>query len=252
MEQVDYRALRKVSRQAEIGRPPALPFDQRLRVFLASPEAVLEQLGAVDVTGRESLQLFDEVSRGQQNLSELSSRLIPLIERFREPGRSGRFMGWFTGQTLERELSFPQVCAEVEAAAERGIAECEAMRGLIDAMRADRVALDDDIVLIEDDCAFGEQVLAPRFDTLRAGSGVESDTWLRLSRRVSNLSAIATSMRLTQKQYDLTIEAGLTMIARFEEIRTLLMPIWYQRMGFQLLSRRRTDIDQSNLPQTTR
>ncbi len=243
--------------RAAPGRPAVSPLprgDQtlRIRAFLRDPEAGIDALGLVDGAGRDSLDLLDRVSASQKRLNELNRSLVPLIARFRKPTEAGRFWRWFTGAQLEHELSFNHVCREVEASAELGIAETEAIRELIDEMARDRSRLDGEIAAIEEDIALGELLATERFEKLRALTGRDAETWQRLARRIGNLEAMATALRLTQRQYGLAIEHGKTVVARFDEIRTLLIPIWYQRMGFALFARRAgaTDHEYSDLDPT--
>ena len=218
----------------------------RIRAFLRNPEAGIDALGAVAGAGRDSLDLLDRISASQQRLNELNHTLVPLIARFREDGRSNRFWRWFTGAQLERELSFGKTCLEVEASAELGVLEIATLRELIVALHRDGARLDHEIAAIEEDIALGRSLATDRFAKLRQLTGCDSETWQRLSRRVANLEATATALRLTQQQYGVAIELGKTVVSRFEEIRTLLIPIWYQRMGFALFARRTGTLDASD------
>ena len=219
----------------------ALPRDARalrIRAFLRDPEAGIDGLGVIEGAGRDSLDLLDRISASQMRLNDLNRSLVPLIARFRQPADTGRFWRWFTGAQLEHELSFNHVCREVEDSAALGVAETGTIRELIEALDRDRIRLDDEIVAIEEDIALGCTLASDRFEKLRALTGRDAETWRRLARRVGNLEAMATSLRLTQQQYGVAIEHGRTVVSRFDEIRTLLIPIWYQRMGFALFARR--------------
>lgn len=225
---------------------------QQVRAFFRAPEAGIDALGRIDGAGRDALALLDAVSASQRRLTELNQGLVPLIARFREPGTTGRFWRWFSGEALEHELSFGHVCREVEASAELGVMETGTIRELIARLGTDRERLDDEIDALEDAIALGRLIASDRYEKLRAATGAPPETWQRLSRRVGNLEAMATSLRLTQSQYAMAIEHGKTIVARFDEIRTLLIPIWYQRMGFQLFSRRVDDTDAPVSRQGTR
>lgn len=229
-----------VSPVAQRPRPllPSGDRSTRIRAFLSDPEAGIDALGAVAGAGRDSLDLLDRISASQKRLNELNRNLVPLIARFRQNERSRRLWRWFTGAQLEHELSFANTCREVEACAELGVLESATLRELIDALRRDSSRLDGEIGAIEEDIDLGRTVATERFAKLRALTGCDAETWQRLSRRVANLEATATALRLTQQQYAVAAEHGKTVVSRFEEIRTLLIPIWYQRMGFALFARR--------------
>ena len=112
------------------------------------------------------------------------------------------------------------------------------MQRLIRALLDDRTRIDREVAQLERDIELGQLLLSDKYARLRVATGEPEDTWQRLSRRVGNLQAIATALQLTQAKYGVAIEHSRTVADRFDEIRTLLMPIWYQRMGFKLFARR--------------
>ncbi len=217
---------------------PAPPAAVRARAFLLAPRDHIDALGRIDGAGRDTLALLDEISQSTRRLSELNQGLLPLIDRFREPGQTRRWWRWFTGEELQRELSFGNVCREIEACAEGGVEETKTMRRLIGALTDDRARIERERAQLEHDIELGTLLLSQKYARLRAATGEPEETWQRLSRRVGNLQAIATALQLTQAQYGVAIEHARTVAERFDEIKTLLMPIWYQRMGFKLFARR--------------
>ncbi len=210
----------------------------RIREFFRAPETAIESLGVIEGAAQKTLQLLDDASGSTQRLNELNRRLVPLIARFRTPGKAGRIMRWFTGDDQVNELGFGEVRDEVQTCAELGLMETGSLRRAAEALQRDHTRVDKDIAEIEAAITLGEAVLSEHCARSRAASGLPADTWQRLSRRVGNLEAMATALRLTQGQYTLAAEHARTVIARFDEIRTLLIPIWYQRMGFELFARR--------------
>ncbi len=217
---------------------PPQPAAVRARAFLLAAREQIDLLGRIDGAGRDTLALLDEISQSTRRLSELNQSLLPLIDRFREPGQAHRWWRWFTGEELQRELSFGNVCREIEACAEGGVEETKTMQRLIRALLDDRTRIDREVAQLERDIELGQLLLSDKYARLRVATGEPEDTWQRLSRRVGNLQAIATALQLTQAQYGVAIEHSRTVADRFDEIRTLLMPIWYQRMGFKLFARR--------------
>ena len=237
----DAAAARSGSSDLGVAAPldtPVQPAAVRARAFLLAPRDQIDALGRIDGAGRDTLALLDEISQSTRRLSELNQGLVPLIDRFREPGQAHKWWRWFTGNELQRELSFGNVCREIEACAEGGVEETKTMQRLIRALIDDRARIERELALLERDIELGELLLSQKYARLRAATGEPEEIWQRLSRRIGNLQAIATALQLTQAQYGVAIEHSRTVADRFDEIKTLLMPIWYQRMGFKLFARR--------------
>jgi len=153
---------------ANPSRPPTAPPPggdpaARIRAFLRDPEAGIDALGVVEGAGRDALDLLDRISTSQRRLNELNQKLVPLIARLREHGKTGRFLRWFTGEQLEHELSLGNTCAEVEASAELGVLETANIRALIDELNRDIDRLEHEVAALEADIELGRAVASDRF-----------------------------------------------------------------------------------------
>lgn len=220
--------------------PGATPAE-RIRGWMRQPDAGIDALGVLPGTGRDALILLDRVSASQRQLNGLNMTLLPLMKRLGAPQDGNRFWQRFTGAELARELGLGQLSCDVERAARQGIEQVETVRALIEALTADSRRIDVDIAAIEADIALGKTVSEPGYERLRAISGCAQDFLPRLSRRLANLESMVAALRLTQMQFGVAIEHSRNVVARFEEIRSLLLPLWYQRMGFELFARRVED-----------
>ncbi len=228
-----------MSTAAVLGHPPATDaLNVKLRAFFADPVASVERLGRTSDASDETMRLLDEIGRRTRGLGELNRELLPLIERFSARSRPQRWWSRFTGEALERELSFSRLCGQIEAAAGAGADRAAEVALTIEALRADQRRIDAEALALQAALELGHAVLDPRHAPLRRACGAPEDTWPRLSRRVGNLEAMATALALTRAQYGVAIDTGRAMVDRFEEIRHVLIPLWRQHMGFELFARR--------------
>ncbi len=224
----------------ELERPQRAARDElvvRVRAFFADPVGSVERLGRTGDTGDETLRLLDEIGRRTRALGELNRDLLPLIERFTARSRPQRWWSRFTGEALERELSFGRLCERIKVAACAGTDRAAEIRATVDALDADRLRIDAELATLQAALELGHAVLDPAREPLRRACRAPEDTWARLSRRLGNLEAMATALALTRTQYGVAIDAGRAMVDRFEEIRLVLIPLWRQHMGFELFAR---------------
>jgi hypothetical protein len=209
-----------------------------IRRFFQNPEEALETLGAQTSTGRTTLTALDEISKSTKAITDFNHQLIPLIEKFRTPNRRTHFWRRFTGSALEHEILFASMCAEVEAIAELAIHEVDALTKHIDRLEQEGLQIEHDLQTIESAIGVGQQVASDRYKPLRIAARCAEDFVDRLMRRLANLEMMANSLKLSNAQFSVAAEHSRSVILRFKDIHTLLMPIWYQRMGFELFSRR--------------
>ncbi len=210
----------------------------RIRVLLADPVRSIDALGASARPGAQTLKALDALSASARRLTDVNVALIPLIGRFRDPGPGQKWWRWFVGESLERDVRFANICAEIEALAAVGTEERGTARDLVEGLRREAATMDGELAALEIDLQAARTILSPAGARLRKALPVAPDHWDRFARRAANLESIATALQLTRAQYDVAARHAETVVDRFEEIRLLLMPIWYQRMGFELFSER--------------
>lgn len=210
----------------------------RIRALLADPARSIDALGSAARPGAETLKALDALSASARRLTDVNVALVPLIGRFRDPGPGRKWWRWFVGESLERDVRFANICAEIEALAAVGTEERGTARDLVEGLRREAATMDTELAALEIDLQAARTILAPAGARLRKVLPVAPDHWDRFARRAANLESIATALQLTRAQYDVAARHAETVVDRFEEIRLLLMPIWYQRMGFELFSDR--------------
>lgn len=210
----------------------------RVRAFFADPVASVDRLGTGHDSSETTLRLLDEIGARTRALGELNRELVPMVDRFAGQSRRQRWWNRFVGEALERDLSFGLLCERLSDAISRGGEVADGTAATIAALKADRLRIDAEIAALQDDLSLGHAVLDPARAPLRRACGAPEDTWSRLSRRVGNLEAMATALVLTQSQYAVAIDGARAVVDRFTEIRHVLIPLWRQRMGFELFARR--------------
>jgi hypothetical protein len=214
------------------------PDREAIRRFFQNPEHALETLGAQTTTGRATLTALDDISKSTQAITQFNHQLIPLIEKFRTPDKRTHVWRRFTGSALEHEVLFASMCAEVEAIAELAIHEVESLTKHIEQLEREGKLIERDMQTIDDAINVGQQIASDRYKPLRVASRCNEDFVERLLRRLANLEMMANSLKLSNAQFAVAADHSRSVILRFKDIHTLLMPIWYQRMGFELFSRR--------------
>jgi hypothetical protein len=65
----------------------------------------------------------------------------------------------------------------------------------------------------------------------------QPDYWARFGRRIDNLNALQHALVLSTQQFKLADAHAQAVLDRHAEIVTVLVPLWRQRMGFELFSR---------------
>lgn len=216
------------------------PAARRAQALLALGPAAIDALGGrVGESSAEALRLLDEASRTSAGLHEINARLLPLMTAFRAlPRGLARWWHRFTGAALEHELLFPKKCAEVEQLASEGLHKADYLRRHLETLAQQRTSIDAELQTLEAEIAAARLLLAPGATARLAAAGFSADDLARLSRRAGNLEAMATALQLTHAQLGVAAEHARAVADRFDEVQRLLLPIWRQRLGFELFLQR--------------
>ncbi|WP_054773216.1 hypothetical protein [Methylogaea oryzae] len=213
----------------------------RAETLLAMGTRAIDELGKqAGEQSADALKLLDGISASTANLQQVSTALMPLMTKFRTVSGLRRLWQWFTGELLEREVFFPTVCGQIEQLAGQGESGDLELADQSRLLLEHAVAMEEHIRQLELDIEAGRLMLSPEATQRREAAGFDPHEHARLSRRLGNLEAMATALRLTQAQFKVAVEHAQAVSDRFKEVRVLLLPIWKQRMGFELFSQRVT------------
>lgn len=210
----------------------------RVQELLSDPPQAVYRLGATDRTGESILRILDESGTATKNLREVNEQLIPLIALFKLPGRAGKWWRKFTGEELEREVSFGYTCRQIESLAAMGVKVSSHLSQLHTSLEQEHCVLGLDQQLLETDVQAGNILLSTAPAALAFAQALDEESIQRFARKLTNVEAVLTALQLTRSQYLVAAQHAKEMVDRFDEIRTLLVPLWYQRVGFELFSKR--------------
>ncbi len=203
---------------------------------------------AVDEIGRragadaaDALKFLEGISASTGTLLQVNLRLVPLMTSFQQQRGKNKLWRWFTGQALEYDVLFQDMRTQIEQLAATGQHEHAGMANQVKLLATQYKLMHTEIKLLETDIAAARLLASPAYAGERLAAGIGEDDLARLVRRSSNLEAMASATQLTQAQFKLAIEHAKTVSDRYREIRTLLLPIWKQSVGFDLFSRSVSD-----------
>lgn len=210
-------------------------------------ELLMLRTRAVDELGKhagehsaDALRLLDGISASTTNLQQVSTALLPLMTKFRPASGWRRAWQWFIGESLERDVFFPTVCGQIEQLAEQGEAGDVELANQSKLLLEHAHAMEDYIRRLDVEIEVGRFMLSAEAAQQRADAGFDLHEYARLSRRLGNLESMTTALQLTQAQFKVAVEHAQVVSDRFKEVRVLLLPIWKQRMGFELFAQRVT------------
>jgi len=216
---------------------PRLPSEAEL---LAAPLAHLQDLGALGERNEDPLRLLQGRRSPVEQLSRLLQELVPMIESFRQP--SSRRQSWwrrFTGEALERELMYLHACRALEGKASEAERLAVEVQGLRRELAQETGGTLRQAKWLAELVATGQAVLAPGHAAARARAcfAEQPDYWARFARRIDNLSALQHALMLSARQFELADAHAQAVLDRHADIVTVLVPLWRQRMGFELFAK---------------
>lgn len=223
---------------------PPVPTEAEL---LAAPIAQLRDLGALAGRDEDPMRLMQGKRSPMEQLSRLLQALVPMIDSFRNP--SSRRQSWwrrFTGEALEREVTYLHACRQLESKARLANNLAQEVQGLRDGLRDEAQGVRRQAQWLGEVVANGQAVLGERHAAARAQACFAAlpDYWARFGRRMDNLNALQHALVLSTEQFKLADAHAQAVLDRHTEIVTVLVPLWRQRMGFELFSKSVTPLPQ--------
>jgi hypothetical protein len=226
--------------QAITPRKPILPPLPSLEAILRAPLTDVRQFGELPARDEDPMQLMKGAKSPVALLARAVEELVPMIESFRAPSNSRRLL-WqrFTGEALEREVTYVHACQQLEATASRAKALTSRVELLRHGLMAEVATTRAHEGWLNDVVGLGQAALGPEHAAAREASAFARvpDYWSRFSRRVDNLNALQTTLQLSVQQLLLADTQAQTVMDRYSEMVTVLLPLWRQRMGFELFSK---------------
>lgn len=220
------------------GNEKTIDLEAYARAWVADPERALREVGPGAPDADKALQLMDGFSAACKSLRELNESLLPMVQTLGS-GEGGR--GWwarFTGASLEGDVRMMHVAQNVEAVAAECRATADNLGVLMDGLRAEIALLDRQQRNLEVRVNIGRRVLDLPGHAAAFAAKAGPELVQRFQRKLVNVESLLVAQQLTRAQYELALGNGRAMLDRFDEIMTLLLPLWYQRMGFELFSQR--------------
>ena len=217
-----------------------LPPVPTLAHLLDAPLAQLRDLGALAERDEDPMRLMQGQRSPMEQLSRLLQELVPMIESFRKPV-SLRQTWWrrFTGEALEREATYQHACQQLESKALSAKRLAVEVQGLREGMRQEADGVRRQAEWLGEVVGNGQAVLGSAHTQARAKAcfAEQPDYWARFARRIDNLNALQHALVMSAQQFKLADAHAQAVLDRHTEIVTVLVPLWRQRMGFELFSK---------------
>jgi hypothetical protein len=216
--------------------PPLPTIDDLLR----APIADLHEFGASPSTDEDPMQIMQGDASPVARLARVLEELVPMIDSFRTP-ITLRMHWWqrFTGAALEREITYARACQLLESTAANGKELAGNVKKLRATMHQERLRTELYAAWLRELLSVAQAALGDAYASQRSALEfkLQLDYWSRFSRRVDNLNAVLTATMLSVEQFKLADTQAQTILDRYAEIITVLLPLWRQRMGFELFAK---------------
>jgi hypothetical protein len=208
--------------------------------MLAAPIAQLRDLGALEERNQDPMRLLKGKESPVLKLSRLLEDIVPMIESFRNPD-SRRLHWWqrFTGENLEREVTYLHACEQLEVKARLANDLAIEVQGMRDTLRDEAQGVKFKAEWLSDLVERAQVVMSDinKAERSKACFVNQLDYWPRFTRRVDNLNAIKHSQLLNVEQLKLADLQAQAILDRHADIVTVLVPLWRQRMNFGIFSK---------------
>lgn len=221
-------------------RSDVLPPLPSLQALLQAPLPDVRLLGHIPGASDAAFNRAELTDSPVRKLAETTERLVPMIDSFRRP-KDGLAHWWqrFTGLALERELTYWHACTQLENSAAAGKRLALQVQGVAQALAEERQRATQEAQWLGQVVHIGQLVLQPQFQAQRSAAvfADQSDYWVRFARRIDNLNALHNASLLSAEQLKLAQAQANAVQDRFAEVLTVLLPLWRQRIGFELFSK---------------
>ncbi len=221
-------------------RSDVLPPLPSLQALLQAPLHDVRQLGHIPGSSDAAFSRAQVTDSPVRQLAAVTERLVPMIDSFRRP-KDGLAHWWqrFTGLALERELSYWHACTQLESAAANGKRLALQVQGVGQSLANERKRAMDEAQWLAQVVHVGQLALQPQFQSQRSAAAFadQRDYWARFARRIDNLNALHNASLLGAEQVKLAQAQADAVQDRFAEVLTVLLPLWRQRIGFELFSK---------------
>lgn len=208
--------------------------------LLTAPLDDVQRLGALpEGSDDDPLQLMNEQHSPLARLARVLEVLVPMIDSFRTPPRANAWCKRFTGEALERDVTYLQACRKLEGTAANARELAAEVKRMHQALLGERQRLRDQSAWLDKIVTAGRTALLGMHASRRAAPAFASrpDYWARFSRRVDNLHTVHASMLLGIEQFGLSDAQCQSVLDRYHEAMTVLLPLWRQRTGLELFAR---------------
>lgn len=213
--------------------------------WLEEPRLALSELGKVHSTQELVMDLLSEMGTASANMRDLNLRLLGLTEDLGQGSIKQTWWGRFTGAQLLREARYGSLLEDVAQTRDfcdqqmvrlntlRHSLTCE-----VDNLKAQQTQLNVQVDTVK-------QFFVPGPAATRARASLEPEELMRLSKKVDNIHMMGAALNLTASQCRLSLTQSQSLEDRFEEIKSVLLPILRQRLSLERFS------DQINKARTT-
>jgi|GEM_PF-4380949 len=230
---------------------PRLPPLPTIDDLLRAPIADLHEFGASPSADEDPMQIMQGEFSPVAQLARVLEELVPMIDSFRTP-TSLRLYWWqrFTGAALEHEITYARARELLQSTAASGKELVGSVKELRAKVYQEQLQTELYIEWLQKLLPRAQAVLGDTYASRRSAPGFKllPDYWSRFSRRVDNLNAVLTAAMLSVEQFKLSDAHAQSVQDRYAEIITVLLPLWRQRMGFELFAKQQDA--QARYPET--
>ncbi len=207
------------------------------------PKLALDELGQLPQSQDRALTLVKEYGQTAKFVSELNRRLEHLTRALQASSRHGNWWRRFTGAQLASHVALDDLVHDLAHTADTCDSQLKHLREMRSALSLQIIELREQTQALHVKANTARQLVADPVlgDTMRQSMG--EDQWLRFARRAENTHALANAMGQTATQCELALNQTRSLEERFDDIQTFLLPIWRQRLGFDMVRKNLSQLE---------